>query len=43
MQTLLEDEERDLADLVENEPAAESEPDFGDVELPSSAAGSTSS
>ena len=37
MQTLLEDEERDLADLVEDEPAAEAELDFGDVELPSSA------
>jgi len=37
MQTLLEDEERDLADLVEDEPAAEAEIDFGDVELPSSA------
>ena len=34
MQTLLEDEERDL---VEDEPAAEAELDFGDVELPSSA------
>ena len=37
MQTLLEDEERDLANLVEDEPAAEAELDFGDVELPSSA------
>ena len=37
MQTLLEDEERDVADLVEDEPAAEAELDFGDVELPSSA------
>ena len=37
MQTLLEDEERDLADLVEDEPVAEAELDFGDVELPSSA------
>jgi RNA polymerase primary sigma factor len=37
MQTLLEDEERDLADLVEDEPAAEAELDFGDVKLPSSA------
>ena len=37
MQTLLEDEERDLADLVEDEPAVEAELDFGDVELPSSA------
>jgi RNA polymerase primary sigma factor len=38
MQTLLEDEERDLVDLVEDEPAkAEEELDFGDVELPSSA------
>ena len=34
MQTLLEDEERDL---VEDEPAPEVELDFGDVELPSSA------
>ncbi|MET1009246.1 MAG: sigma-70 family RNA polymerase sigma factor [Gaiellaceae bacterium] len=37
MQTLLEDEERDLANLVEDEPVAEAELDFGDVELPSSA------
>ena len=37
MQTLLEDEERDLTNLVEDEPAAEAELDFGDVELPSSA------
>ena len=37
MQTLLEDEERDLADLVEDQPAVEPELDFGDVELPSSA------
>ena len=39
MHTLLEDEERDLTDLVEDEPAVEEELDFGtaDVELPSSA------
>ena len=37
MQTLLEDEERELADLVEDQPAVEPELDFGDVELPSSA------
>ena len=39
MHTLLEDEERDLTDLVEDEPAVEEELDLGtaDVELPSSA------